>query len=81
MWMRSKYQSTLNLLIRAVATSITLGMLALAQESDSLLERVAPFWRIGAGFETRLMLNNTQAAPRIVRFEVFDSNRDFSHGV
>lgn len=74
MWMRSKYQSNLNLLIRAMATSITLGMLALAQESDSLLERVAPFWRIGAGFETRLMLNNTQAAPRVVRFEVFDSD-------
>lgn len=74
MRMRSEYQSTLNLLIRAMATSITLGMLALAQESDSLLERVAPFWRIGAGFETRLMLNNTQAAPRIVRFEVFDSS-------
>lgn len=74
MRMHSEYQSTLNLLIRAMATSITLGMLALAQESDSLLERVAPFWRIGAGFETRLMLNNTQAAPRIVRFEVFDSS-------
>lgn len=62
------------LLMRAPATCIALGMLAVGQEPDSLLERVAPFWRIGAGFETRLMLNNTQAASRVVRFEVFDAD-------
>ncbi len=61
-------------LILAFASLIVLSITAAGQEPDGLLERVAPFWRIGAGFETRLMINNTQAAPRNVRLDVYDAD-------
>ena len=34
---------------------------------------LAPFWRVGAGFTTKLILNNTRPRPLTVEVQVFDA--------